>query len=282
MFRGKAMKAFISDIHGNLEALKVVLNDIDSRNVDEILFLGDVVGYGPNPEECIDLVMERAQYSLMGNHDFALIHGSFGFNTIAAEVIQLTREMMQKHIEEEVECLQCPNKGPGEYPPCLTIKNLPEARWKFIEKLEKTYLDNNVLYFHGSPLDPVFEYVFPDNYGPGWKPERISKLMEKIPWLGFCGHTHFPCAISSDLKCYYPQQGDLHFFPDQELKHIINIGSVGQPRDDDPRACYLLFDEKEKAIEWRRLEYDIAAVAQKIEKMCGKGNRCAKRLWKGE
>lgn len=158
------MKALISDIHGNMAALDVVIRDIETRHVDEILCLGDIVGYGPDPEACIDVVMARARWSLMGNHDHALLHGPKGFNPIAAEMIRLTADKMAAHMvaakSDSPDPASCPHLEGGHCPVCLDIADSPKSRWQYIENLASTYCEEDVLYVHGSPLDPIFEYVY--------------------------------------------------------------------------------------------------------------------------
>lgn len=279
------MKALVSDIHGNLPALEAVFRDIEARRIEEIVCLGDIVGYGADPEACLDVVMARARWSLLGNHDDALLHGSKGFNPIAAEMIQWTRDRMVADMRSGPDPTprpDCPRATEdARLPACLTIRHSPASRWEYVERLAPRRLEGDVLYVHGSPLDPVFEYVLPDRFS-AWAPDRIGTLLEAVPWLAFCGHTHFPCAIASSLHCHYPQKGPLLLSLDRRQRYIINVGSVGQSRDGDPRACYLLFDEWAHTIEWCRLEYDIAAAAARIEAMCGAGNWCARRLWRGQ
>lgn len=262
-----------------MEALSVVIRDIGAEDIDEILCLGDIVGYGPDPEACIDEVMSRARWSLMGNHDYALLHGPEGFNPIAAAVIRATADRMGADAKADA---ACPHAEQSRSLPCLAIADSSRRRWRYVENLSSSRSEGDILYVHGSPLDSIFEYVFPDRFGGAWRPGRIRDLMAVVPWIAFCGHTHFPCAIASDLTCYYPRDGESRLHLDRDRKYIVNTGSVGQPRDGDPRASYVLFDEAVGAVEWRRLAYDIAAVSAKIEVMCGKNNWCARRLWKGQ
>ena len=278
------VQALISDIHGNLEALDAVFRDIRGHDVDDIFCLGDIVGYGPDPEACIDVVMAQARWSLMGNHDYALLHGPEGFNPIAAGMIRLTQDRMDAHLadgEEETAFVACTHCGARQVPACLTLTHTPAVRLAFVRQLAERQSQPPVLYVHGSPLDPVFEYVLPDRAGGEWVPDRVRELMAAVPWLAFCGHTHFPCAIASDLACHYPQRGAARLGFDRQRKYIVNVGSVGQPRDGDPRACYALFDEQAGCVEWRRVAYDIAACSRKIDALCGPGNWCARRLAQG-
>ncbi len=281
------MKAFISDIHANLEALCNVLNDIEKHKVDEIICLGDVVGYGADPVACVDRIMNKAKITIMGNHDNALINGPAGFNPLASEVIELTQDIMypEKRDENNIpdnfepkyyEC-PCDNKKPN----CLIMEHSEESRWIFEKELPSTVKDGNLLYVHGSPIDPINEYVFPDKYERFWNPKRLEQMFDKIDSISFCGHSHIPCAITSDYRSIYPVDCDYRLSLDKDKKYIINAGSVGQPRDRDNRACYLLFDEERHTIEWRRIPYDIESAMKKIEDMCGKETWCSVRLMLG-
>lgn len=282
------MIALISDIHANFEALCAVISDIEAHDVVTIICLGDIVGYGPDPEKCVDLVMQEAHLSIMGNHDFALLNVPFGFNPIAAEVIRKTQEIMRPGPEREnfpydSACQHyyvCSIQK--EMPRCLIMEHSKTARWDFLQKLNDKIAEEKVLYVHGSPLDPTFEYVFPPVFEKAWDPQRIEELFLYVNHLCFCGHTHIPCAIASNLTCIYPQECDYKLVLDVNKKYIINPGSVGQPRDRDNRASYLLYDEKNNKVEWRRLEYDIRSVVDKSDTMCGKGNWCGARLWEGK
>jgi diadenosine tetraphosphatase ApaH/serine/threonine PP2A family protein phosphatase len=285
--KDSAVRAFISDIHGNIEALCAVLKDIEQHDVEEILCLGDIVGYGPDPEACIDLVMEKAKITLMGNHDHALIHKPLGFNPIAAEVIYLTKEIMdpQKHPEKketdifEPHFYTCGHEG--ETPQCLLMEHAKDARWKFIENLPDRHQESRLLCVHATPLDPIFEYLLPDRFVSGWKPERVAQQFGAFEGLAFYGHTHLPCVIADDLTCKYPSDIECRFEFERSKKYIVNIGSVGQPRDGDNRACYLLLDDAARTIEWRRVPYDVQTTVRKSDKMCGEGNWCGARLLVG-
>jgi predicted phosphodiesterase len=279
--------ALISDIHANFEALCAVMGDIENQDVESIFCLGDIVGYGPDPEKCTDLVIQEAKRTIMGNHDFALLNVPFGFNPIAAEVIRKTQEIMRPVSHEDK-----PDAASSEplYYACMTRENIPPCiimeqskpdRWAFFKGLPEKFEHGEVLYVHGSPLDPTFEYVFPDSYKSAWNPDRIGELMRSVRRICFCGHTHMPCAITSDAQCIHPSQCNSQLSLDPRKKYIINSGSVGQPRDGDNRACYLLFDPENRRIEWRRVSYDIEPVIKKIEAMCGKGNWCGARLRSG-
>jgi diadenosine tetraphosphatase ApaH/serine/threonine PP2A family protein phosphatase len=281
------MRALISDIHANLEALCAVMKDIERHDVREVLCLGDIVGYGPDPEACVDYIMGKAKVTLMGNHDHALIHNPLGFNPMAAEVIHLTQERMdpRKNPEKketgvfEPHFYSCGHAG--EVPPCLLLEHAKDSRWHFIDSLPDRHRESGLLFIHASPLDTIFEYVLPDRFPTAWKPERLRELFESVERLAFYGHTHMPCAIADDLTCTYPQDCNYRFTFDPSKKYMVNIGSVGQPRDGDNRSCYLLLDDDARSAEWRRVPYDIHTTVMKSNKMCGEGNWCGARLLVG-
>lgn len=287
------MKAIISDIHGNLEALCNVFSDIDKNEVDEIICLGDIVGYGADSEACIDLIMDRVNCIVLGNHDNALINGPVGFNKVAADIINLTHkkmlppELALESLSMESECFElcfepsyysCSHAGKKSN--CYLQHHSKSKRWDFINNLPSKIDKDGILYVHGSPLNPTYEYVLPDKF-QRWDPKRISTMFELFETISFCGHTHHPCAILSNTDCFYPEEHEYVFYVKEGEKCLVNVGSVGQPRDRDPRASYVLYDEVKRTIQWRRIEYNIEGAAKKIEKMCGKGNYCAKRLFLG-
>ena len=161
------MKAIISDIHSNLEALQAVLADIKSQGITEIYCLGDVVGYGPNPRECIDLVMD-CKIVLMGNHDQGAMFDPDGFNASAERAIFWTRAQLES----------------GSEP-----RPLREKRWEFLAERPRSHRENGYLYVHGSARNPLNEYVFPEDVYNQRKMERIFALVERYC---FQGHTHVP------------------------------------------------------------------------------------------
>lgn len=252
------MRALISDVHSNLEALSAVLEDIEAHGVEEIYFLGDLVGYGPDPEPCIDIVAERCAVTLKGNHDFALINGPQGFNFIAAEAIDCTRTTMM--------------------PPCYSMNRKRKDRWHFVDGLSLSHTENGVFHVHGSPLNPLTDYVFCKRAAYMWNELKLTKIFSKFERLMFCGHTHHPCLIYDDFRCYHPDEVDYTLVLEPRRKAIINVGSVGQPRDHDNRSCYLLYDEDAGRVTWRRVPYDFETTAGKIERIDCIDNRCGERL----
>jgi predicted phosphodiesterase len=230
------VKALISDIHSNLEALQAVLEDIGKQSVEEIYCLGDIVGYGPNPRECVDLVM-KCKMVLLGNHDQGAMFDPEGFNPGAERAIFWTRAQ-----------LESPDGGRGAR----------EKRWEFLAERPRSHKEENVLYVHGSARNPLNEYVFPEDIYNQRKMERIFAHVERYC---FQGHTHVPGIFTESLQFYSPEEVDYVYDMDTR-KTLVNVGSVGQPRDGDWRACYVLFDGK--TLRYRRVEYDIDTTVKKI------------------
>lgn len=247
--------ALISDIHANLDALQVVLNDIEQKEVDRVLCLGDIIGYGPNPRECLDLVMDKCAWALMGNHDFAVLYEPTSFNTSAESAAFWTRRQF-------------------EFEPDADLRR---QRWEFLGSLEVRHRDDTALWVHASPRRPINEYIFPDDVVTA--PAKMTNIFDRIEDKCCVGHTHVP-GVFTDEPDFYPP-GDLggrYSFRDDE-KCIINPGSVGQPRDRDPRAAYALMDDN--GVEFIRLEYDIDAVVRDVEKTEGLSDWLGQRLREG-
>lgn len=233
------MIAILSDIHGNLEALQAVLADIGRRTIKDVYNLGDTVGYGPNPVECVDLAMEMAVV-LLGNHDLALLHDPEGFPTGAAKSLYWSRRLIESADQE----------SPS-----------PNRRFQFMQSLPHRRDDGRVCYVHGSPRRPLHEYVFPEDV---CNQKKMSRLSSHFDGLCFNGHTHIPGIFvqsSTDWR-FIPADERAQGFPLDDHKMICNVGSVGQPRDGDWRACYVLFDGNR--VWFRRVEYDIETTIQKI------------------
>jgi predicted phosphodiesterase len=230
-------RAVISDIHGNLEALQAVLAHIADQRVDEIFCLGDIVGYGPNPCECLDLVIARCKVGLLGNHDQGAMFDPEGFNSGAERAIFWTREQLEK--------------GVG-------TREQIDARWDFLGTMPRIHRDDPWLYVHGSPRNPVNEYVFPEDI---YNQKKMEKLFALITKGCFQGHTHVPGVFLESLEFITPEQIDNVFAVGQE-RFMVNVGSVGQPRDGDPRSCYII--QEDDKITFHRIEYDWGATAEKI------------------
>lgn len=232
-------QALISDIHGNLEALTAVLKDIQDQNLERIVCLGDIVGYGPNPCECLDLVMDKCALTILGNHDQAALFDPEGFNPVALRAIYWTRDRL--------------DRGPGS-------SSAIHRRWDFLSELPRFHREQKKLYVHGSPRDATNEYVFPEAI---YDQTKMGALFDKVDLHCFQGHTHMPGIFTTDGEFISPDECEYKFVLSDE-KLMINVGSVGQPRDEDPRPCYLIVDDEKEYIEFRRVDYDFNKTAEKI------------------
>jgi predicted phosphodiesterase len=230
-----ALRAIISDIHANLEGMEAVLADISQQDISEILCLGDIIGYGPNPCECIDRVMATCKVCLLGNHDQAALFDPEGFNASAERAVFWTRKTLES--------------GSGA---------ATDKRWDFLGELPRVHREPEFLFVHGSARNPLNEYVFPEDIYNQRKMERIFSLVEKYC---FQGHTHIPGVFTEDLNFLAPEEIDFKY----ELgdrKVLINVGSVGQPRNGDNRASYVVLDGK--TVYFKRVDYDFRKTQQKI------------------
>jgi len=228
-------RALISDIHSNLEALNSVLADISAQGIDEIFCLGDIVGYGPNPRECIDLVMP-CKVCLLGNHDQGALFDPEGFNTGAERAIFWTREQLEQYGAS----------ADGQ------------QRWDFLGELPRHYEEGPLLFVHGSARNPLNEYIFPEDI---YNRRKMEKIFALIPRYSFQGHTHVPGVFTEDLRFFSPDEIDNQYRL-AEQKAMINVGSVGQPRDGDPRACYVVLEDD--LVRFRRIEYPFEETIRKI------------------
>ncbi len=240
------MFAVISDIHSNIEALDVVLTDIEQRGIKTVYCLGDVLGYGPNPKECLDLIIEKTELCVMGNHDYAVLYEPTNFNLGAEQAAYWCREMLEAEPDSV----------------------LREKRWQFLGSLsmrssislELDGVKANIDLVHASPRRPINEYIFPDDVFTS--PSKVTTLFDKVKHICFIGHTHLPGVFLDDPDFYTPDElGESYpIIPDE--KAIINVGSVGQPRDRDPRASYAYVEGNQ--VKFVRLEYDFKKTSDKI------------------
>jgi predicted phosphodiesterase len=240
--------ALLSDVHGNLPAFEAVLAGVDAEEVDEIWCLGDLVGYGAEPDGCVELARERCDLCLAGNHDL-VVTGDIDiadFSSSAAAAARWTRETMA------------------------------EETLAFLRGLRPTAPGHEIGLYHASPRDPVWEYVL-----SAWQADECMDLME--PRVGAVGHSHVALwfcrtgegQVEGDLA-----KGGL----ERDLREgewLLNPGGVGQPRDGDPRAAWLLLDTGEWSARWRRVEYPIDEAARAIEK-AGLPKALADRLYSGQ
>jgi diadenosine tetraphosphatase ApaH/serine/threonine PP2A family protein phosphatase len=239
------MKAILSDIHGNLEALRAVLADIARHDIEAIYCLGDTIGYGPNPRECVEIAMQWNTV-LLGNMDHA---ATFDPPDLGPTAIAVTRSLAWTRKELNV---------------ALSERESVGRRWKFLAERPLVHREGNLVLVHGSPRNPLYEYIFPEDIYNSRKMDRIFALVEHYC---FQGHTHVPGIFTESL----PEDHYQFHAPDKinyvyrldGRKTLCNVGSVGQPRDGDWRACYVLLDGD--VVRFRRVEYDIEATIRKIE-----------------
>jgi len=252
------MFAIISDIHSNLEALKVVLDDMEKRRIETVYCLGDIIGYGPEPAACLDLVAQRTKVAMCGNHDHAVFYEPANFNVSAERAAFWTRSILE---DEEDEAKR-------------------NDRWRFLGSLTPRHEVNGFLFVHGSPRKPINEYLFPDDIYTN--PHKVLANFERMEQLTcFCGHTHVPGVFVDDPYFEPPDDmGESNRYAIGDEKVIINVGSVGQPRDRDPRSAYVVVHEDE--VEFVRLEYDIEATAKKIREQEQLDDFLAARLYEGK
>jgi len=227
--------------------------------ITDIVCLGDVVGYGPMPLECVDLVMEKCRVTLKGNHDEALVHGAYAFNLRAQKAIEWTRDQLK----------------PGFF-----SGSAVRRRWEFLTKLPLRHEEGPDLFIHGSPRDPTNEYVLATEIGFG-PTEKFEEIFAGFERMLFVGHTHMPCVITDKYETKTSAElENKYVYPDMaDQKVIVNVGSVGQPRDRDPRACYVVVDDG--TVTWRRLEYDIEKTVNAMEAIAQLDAALAARLKEG-
>ena len=238
--------AVLGDIHANLDALNVVLDDCRSQGVTDFLCTGDVVGYNACPHECMDKIRSIGCPVVVGNHDFYVSsrQNLDDFNPAAAAVVQWTRIQLA---DEEV---------------------------SWLRSLPFTHTQMGVTLVHSTMDNPEnFGYVF-DNLQA-----EANFLNQKTP-VCFHGHTHCPMIYEKSMNGVFRIDAQDFTLP-MGRKYFINVGSVGQPRDGDPRATYVIFDPKGRTVRYRRLVYDIEAAQERI-RLAGLPERLAARLAVGQ
>ena len=222
--------AVLSDVHGNLQALEAVLESIGAEGIVSVICAGDIVGYGADPGECIDRIRAVSDANVIGNHD-AAVAGKTGmdkFNQAAARAVEWTK------------------------------KNLNDAHIGFLEGLpfiSRQLEDVSVV--HGTLHDPEkFIYMI-----TGSDAMHTFEIMKGK--VCFLGHSHRPGVFTlRQGRIYQSYRKDTEI--DGVSRYIVNVGSVGQPRDNDPRACYCIYDDVEQRLEFRRIEYDIETARKRI------------------
>ena len=250
------MFAIISDIHSNLEALNAVLEDIESRQISEIVCLCDIVGYGPDPEPCMDLVMHTCRFSISGNHDYAVLTEPEGFVPIARKAVEYTRRIMTENIPNS------PKK---------------QERWEYLRSMLLKKEENSYYFVHGSPRAPRYEYILPTDVAYGLK-DKIQDVFTYFQGICFVGHSHMPGIFTEDFRFFTPSEINYEYVH-HKGKLLVNVGSVGQPRDNDRRACYVIVDGNR--ILFRRPRYDFHTTIDKIRKIDELDNFSGERLAMG-
>lgn len=225
--------AIFSDVHANLEALGAVMEAYKTERIDRYYCLGDVVGYGANPNECANIVREMAEVTILGNHD-AAVAGRMDYSYY----YEAARQALDVHAN----CLTPANMA--------WLKTLPYKRMLTAE---------NVLLCHGSPVRiEEFEYIF--------APEQAREclpIIEELGHLTVIGHSHL-CKVFALKPGYVEELPANDFVLKDGLKYVVSVGSVGQPRDYDNRASFTIYDSATKRFEFKRVEYDIDQAANKI------------------
>ncbi|NTW37748.1 MAG: metallophosphoesterase [Syntrophobacteraceae bacterium] len=238
--------AIVSDIHGNLEAFQEVLKDIEGRQVDQIISLGDNIGYGPDPEEVLQHVHSRNIRSVMGNHELGIVDPSSlrWFNPSARKSLLITRDLL--------------------------------SPWgvAFINTMKPACELANGLCVHGFPPDSITTYLFqvPDE-------KLLGYFLATSSHVCFVGHTHELGLVTCDsgkVDSRSIKEGVIEL--QEACKYIVNAGSVGQPRDGDNRAKYIIWDDSARSLTVICVPYDIAMTARKILNL-GFPRVNADRLW---
>lgn len=228
--------ALISDLHSNLEALEAVFARIDALGVREVFCLGDVIGYGADPLPVTLQVMQRCAWTIQGNHDWGLFHELEDFNPLAREALFYTRAQLKPSF----------------------LRPRRKAAWEFLRTLPDRKEAHGFLFFHGSPRDPVMEYVLKSD---GFlEPDKMHKLFALIDRPTFVGHTHWPGVHGPDYRFTQATDEQREFALDGPC--IVNVGSVGQPRDGDPRASFAVVTGRR--VEIHRVPYDFRRTQAKI------------------
>lgn len=249
--------AIISDLHSNEEALKEVLKDIKVNEKPDLIYcLGDLIGYGPDPLYVTEYSLEW-DLTIMGNHDQGVTFGAYGFNPIAKSAIDWTTDQLQ---------------------PGFLSSSKKKQIWKFLTELPLAYKFEDILFVHGSPRDATMEYIL-RNDGKDFFGTVSSKLVDifsRFERLCFVGHTHDPGIFKEDGVFYTPADLNYEFDTKGQGKVVINVGSVGQPRDGDSRACYAVYTDGN--IRWKRISYNLDVTMKKIYKVPELDRRLADRL----
>lgn len=225
--------AFVSDIHSNIEAFSTALSIIKNRRIDKIISCGDIVGYGPDPEEAVNLYKENNIIGVRGNHDAGAVGDSilYEFNEYAKLALLFTK------------------------------RNISQSSENLLKALPTLLQEKEFTVFHGfpNPKNP-FKYILSEF-------DVVEAFSYITTPVSFYGHTHVPCIcrLSPDNKLeVFPAHKQTKYKLEKNYKYMINVGSVGQPRDGNPKGSFVIFDTEEYTIEFVRFSYDIEKVYSKI------------------
>jgi diadenosine tetraphosphatase ApaH/serine/threonine PP2A family protein phosphatase len=226
--------------------LTAVLEDIQETGAKRIFCLGDVIGYGPDPGPALDMAKQHCETVIMGNHDYATLYEPTRFNIGAENAVFWTRDQLERE----------PDKGAAA------------ERWKFLGTNDvrhaidgEQYGVDELLFTHGSPRRPINEYLFSEDIHNN--PGKLNASMERFDGICFVGHTHIPGIFTSSMEFFTPDEINGVFeYNDSHSKVIVNVGSIGQPRDRDPRSCYVVVEPGK--ITFRRVEYDVQTTVEKL------------------
>lgn len=239
--------AIFSDIHSNLQAYEAIVEDFKKEKVDKYLCVGDIVGYGANPRECIQLTINLNCPAVCGNHDLAAVG-------------KISTENFTQHAKEAI---------------FWTQHNVTEIGQKYLAELPFTYNETNFTLVHGSLSFPEeFNYVLSAR-------DAADSISLQKTQLCFIGHSHIPGIFFKD------ERDHVSFIKNQQLTimpkvlYLINVGSIGQPRDGNWRACYIIYDDKKNLLCFKRIEYDVKTASKAIID-AGLPRHLADRLKKGK
>lgn len=222
--------ALLSDIHSNLEAFQAVIKDLECEKVDHVCFLGDIVGYGADPDQCIDLLLTLTARAVAGNHDWAAVGltDTSYFNSVAKTAVD------------------------------WTAKQISPSQRKFLTNLPLTCMPSGIQLAHATPHKPErWDYIFSLQ-------EAIDGFAHCQQQICFIGHSHSPVTFMENREGTVSLLPDSSFSLRDECRYIINVGSVGQPRDGDPRAAYGIFDSEHLSFSLKRVAYPIEDTQKKI------------------
>ncbi|MFH1625277.1 MAG: metallophosphoesterase family protein [Pseudomonadota bacterium] len=222
--------AILSDIHGNLEAFRAVLDFLSTDHIDRVIFLGDIVGYGANPNECTDLLKDSADIIVAGNHDYGAVGLTdiSNFNYVARAAIE------------------------------WTAKHLSATNRIFLSGFSLTAVVDDVTFVHSTPRDPQnWDYLL------SWN-DVATNFKSYQNRICFIGHSHTPAIFTGDKEDKVYPSNALTIRLELQSRYIINVGSVGQPRDGIPDAAFGIYDSRESIFTLKRVPYDIPTTQRKI------------------